>query len=809
MIKLQNVNKYFNRHKKNEIHVIDNTTLELGDNGLVALLGPSGCGKTTLLNAIGGLDNISKGSITIDGKKISSRLHGKKDKIRALNIGYIFQDYHLVNDMSVFDNVAIALKMIGVKDKQEINDKVNFVLETVGMSRYKKRLVTMLSGGQRQRVGIARALVKNPKIIIADEPTGNLDSANTIEVMNIIKKISQSCLVILVTHEKKLAHFYASRIIELKDGQIVNDYANDHENSLDYKIDNKIYLRDIEDKTRVVRNNIKFDYYNEDNKELNIKVVSKNGSIYIQILGENNVEILNDNSVVQLIDDNYKSMTKEDYEDYNFDLTRLRHLKKIKYRSIVSVFDAFKLGVNKLMNYSLIKKLLMVGFVISAMSTLFAISSVAGTLNIKDTSFTTTNHNYLQMSVSNLTPEQYQKIVSFAPSAQYVTIKSSVALPITYKKYYQTSNLNVRMIGDLVDSSVLKGSDIIAGALPSQDNHLVVDKKIIDKMINDNQLSTIGLDSYENFIDLSLDFSPLGSFTIVGITDLQDPSIYANNTQFTNLLKYFSGKGGMETPQSDGVNIEDYNVALRNGNIVLTKGNYPTGVNETIIPESMKDSNKINTYLNVLVNGNKLKVVGYYSSNINSSINYVSNQTIYNHLISSTSDLYFYSSDKALTMSELNKNEINAMDVYQRDYDQYKKDNKDRINSTLLVSGIIVAISLLEIFLIIRSSFLSKVKEVGIYRVIGVKKRDIYKMFLGEILVITTVSSVIGIGLMYFIINGIIALPLMGDKFVLNNQVVGATIIIVYAFNLLFGLFPVFNTIRKVPAKIINRNDVD
>lgn len=125
MIKLEQVNKYFNKRKKNEIHVINNTSLEMEQTGLVALLGPSGCGKTTLLNAIGGLDKVNGGRIFINGQRITRRRSGKVDQIRNLNVGYIFQNYNLVDNMTVFDNVAIALKMVGVKDKKEIEEKVN------------------------------------------------------------------------------------------------------------------------------------------------------------------------------------------------------------------------------------------------------------------------------------------------------------------------------------------------------------------------------------------------------------------------------------------------------------------------------------------------------------------------------------------------------------------------------------------------------------------------------------------------------------------------------------------------------------
>ncbi len=217
MISLKNVNKYFNRHTKNEIHIINDTSLEFENTGIVAILGESGSGKTTLLNAIGGLDKVNSGEIYINGEKITNRSAYKVDKIRNLNIGYIFQDYKLLDNLTVYENVEIALKMIGIKDKEEIKKRVNYVLECVKMYRYRNRPAKMLSGGERQRVAIARAIVKNPNIVIADEPTGNLDSKNSIEVMDIIKAISKERLVVIVTHETELAKSYASRIIEIQD----------------------------------------------------------------------------------------------------------------------------------------------------------------------------------------------------------------------------------------------------------------------------------------------------------------------------------------------------------------------------------------------------------------------------------------------------------------------------------------------------------------------------------------------------------------------------------------------------------------
>src|SRR5690606_16950020 len=144
-------------------------SMEFPEKGLVVLLGASGSGKTTLLNVIGGLDKVDRGTIQFYEHQIKGYKAGIWDKIRTQDIGYIFQNYYLMNDLSVFENVAFVLKMIGITDKEAIEERVNYILNQVGMYRFRKKKATQLSGGQQQRVAIARALVKNPKVIIADE----------------------------------------------------------------------------------------------------------------------------------------------------------------------------------------------------------------------------------------------------------------------------------------------------------------------------------------------------------------------------------------------------------------------------------------------------------------------------------------------------------------------------------------------------------------------------------------------------------------------------------------------------------------
>ena len=280
MIKTENLEKYFNKGRRNEIHVINDNNIELPNTGFITILGESGSGKTTLLNVIGGLDRFS-GTIQYDDIKMNGYHMNKIDEYRTKNIGYIFQNYNLLSDLSIYDNLKLQLDIIDITDKDEVKKRIDYALSVVGLYRYRKKKPNELSGGQQQRVSIARALVKKYKILICDEPTGNLDSQNSLEIMKILKKISKTSLVLLVTHDKKLAEFYSDRIYNIVDGKITDIVEQEKSNrTLNYE-DNTIYLNDMnvkefgdEVKTTV--------YSNEDIKDINIELVNVNGTYYLK-----------------------------------------------------------------------------------------------------------------------------------------------------------------------------------------------------------------------------------------------------------------------------------------------------------------------------------------------------------------------------------------------------------------------------------------------------------------------------------------------------------------------------------------------
>ena len=297
MIRIQNLHKYFNKGRPNEIHVINGINLELPERGMTAIFGKSGCGKTTLLNVIGGLDDFASGSVTID----ESDIRGNTDDLRNRYVGYIFQNYNLNKDESCFDNVAATLRLCGMKDEEEISCRVMAALQNVGMEKYAKRPPSTLSGGQQQRIAIARAIVKNPRIILADEPTGNLDEANTVMIMDLLKSISENHLVLLVTHEAHLVDHYCDTVIELSDGKVVNVKQNENADGYSVKDKNHIYLGELE-KTTLTSEKAEIEYYGDTPEEpIRLRIVNNGGKLYVEI-GSEKVHLLDSSSEIRLLE---------------------------------------------------------------------------------------------------------------------------------------------------------------------------------------------------------------------------------------------------------------------------------------------------------------------------------------------------------------------------------------------------------------------------------------------------------------------------------------------------------------------------
>ena len=339
MIGIRGLNKYFNRGKQNEIHVINNIDLELPDKGMVAIFGKSGCGKTTLLNVIGGLDGFVGGTLTIDGKDIRD----DTDRIRNKYMGYIFQNYNLNKTETCFDNVANALRLCGMTDNEQIETRVMAALANVGMDKYRSRTPDTLSGGQQQRIAIARAIVKNPRIILADEPTGNLDEANTVMIMDLLRKISADHLVLLVTHEANLVDFYCDTVVELSDGRVASIRRNSATGGYAARDKNHIYLGEL-DKTELTNSAATIEYYGDQPTEpLKLRIVNNGGKLYLSI-DTPKVQVLDEFSEIKLKEGIYHQQADHNSVSENIDMSRLPPVEGSRFGHLFSLGSSVKSG---------------------------------------------------------------------------------------------------------------------------------------------------------------------------------------------------------------------------------------------------------------------------------------------------------------------------------------------------------------------------------------------------------------------------------------------------------------------------------
>ncbi len=221
MLKLDNITKVY-KTADNEVHALKGVSINFRKGEFVCILGPSGCGKTTLLNIVGGLDHYTEGDLVIAGRSTKEFRGHDWDVYRNHEIGFIFQSYNLIPHQNILRNVELALTIGGV-GKKEREERAKKALDNVGLKDLYKKMPNQLSGGQCQRVAIARALVNEPSILLADEPTGALDSVTSVQIMDLIKEIAREKLVIMVTHNPDLAEKYATRIIKLQDGLVIDD----------------------------------------------------------------------------------------------------------------------------------------------------------------------------------------------------------------------------------------------------------------------------------------------------------------------------------------------------------------------------------------------------------------------------------------------------------------------------------------------------------------------------------------------------------------------------------------------------------
>jgi ABC-type lipoprotein export system ATPase subunit len=805
MIRVEQLNKYFNRRKRNEIHVLNDVSLEFPDKGLVVLLGPSGSGKTTLLNVLGGLDKVQSGTIHFDDKVIPGYDVHTWDKIRNEYVGYIFQNYNLLPQLSVFDNIAFVLKMMGIKDPKIIEERVNYILRSVHMYPFRKKKGLQLSGGQQQRVAIARALVKNPRVIIADEPTGNLDSKNTLDIMNIIKQISQEKLVILVTHERHIAEFYGDRIIEVKDGQIIADKENVSSDEHHIGKDDTIYLKDYSHIADATSNGVNLSLYSDHEdelKDLDIKLIVKNKTLYLDIKSPyQKMKIVDDNSGVVIKDEHYVKKTREELIETNFDQEVLdnEHIDR-QSKTMVSIKQTLWLAFQKILNTSRKGKLMLFSFMIAGMVIAVTVSMFSATALLKPEQFMTMPKGYLEVNRTNAIRFDMDDLDEASTYVDdfYINIFGSANLQFVQPNDTLSSvTINGRI--DVIDH--INERDLVYGEMPTN-NEIVVSSLVADILIDGSMFQgaggqDIGIWSYEYLVKEEVRIKGL-DVRISGIVDSELPMIYMTESL---AFLYISPDDSMlpldyfDETLVAGVLPEDDQVLISTNLYLQMFGNSNY---TTELPKTMP--------------GSDLEISGVFTEF--DDVSYVIPNSVMLDLrveAQDTSKLMIYSDDPDALKTALEDimNNITVKDIYDEALTEAKEARAEVIVPTSITAGVLIGISMIGFYFVIRSSLISRIYEVSVYRALGVKKNDIFVSFLLEIFVLTSVSTLIGYIVASFGLSKL-SQGFIGEFnfFTVNALTFVVGLILAYVINILAGMFPIVMLLRKTPAQIMSQYDI-
>ena len=580
-VRIISAHKYYNRGKSNQLHVMDNINLELPEQGMVAIFGRSGCGKTTLLNAVGGLDSIASGSIELFGQNIRK----DTDTLRNQYVGYVFQNYYLSATDTVYENVAAALRLCGMTDENTISERVMAALGNVDMAKYRDRTPDTLSGGQQQRVAIARAIVKAPAILLCDEPTGNLDEANTVLVMDILKELSKTRLVLLVTHEAHLVDHYCDRVIEIVDGHVASDRENSNANGYVTRNKNHVYLGEL-DRTATDTPGVTVEYYGEPTEPIRIRVVNQNGKLYLKAEGAN-LKILDEGSEIKLMEGVFDETPREQASVHGqtLDMSLLTSVTGKNYGRLYhwrnSIVSAWKENFGKKQKKG--RGLLRICLALLAAALVFMTAAFGAGLGSFATMKKDHNENLFYIPLDPETDYgflrdeigkhgmDYARIIGSTPlyDLDYLSFNSSVFMTAEY--------ISVEAEARAQDAANAKSLPVAAGTNELKtSSDILITTALANKLL---EASTVGyLDEYDDLVGMisAGSFYELGNIRlrIVGVVESDELFFYLDSLSFARYVqnRYFympvtyASNVGMQDQIKDGevFYLDEGNTSVKN-----------------------------------------------------------------------------------------------------------------------------------------------------------------------------------------------------------------------------------------------------
>lgn len=808
MIRIDKLDKYYNKGKKSEQHVLDQVSLELDNTGLVCILGESGSGKTTLLNTLGGLDTFSGGTIDIDGTVLKKYDPKKMEPIRNEKFDYIFQNYYLLQDYSVIYNIKLALNRYDLTEEEK-DARADYVLNMLGLSKYKKKIVSKLSGGQKQRVSIARALVKSPDVILADEPTGNLDEENTIRTMSILKNISKECLVILVSHERRIAEFFADRIIEIQDGKILRDVKNNASGSYERSDDSNIYLREM-DKETVDGEGGAFEIFKDKGKlppRLNLTFAWKDNKLYIKNNMDCDILMEGVENGVQMLDAERPKLDMSEVDDFAYDLPKM----KSKGKAHLAPREIWHMALENIRLMG--KKQAFVIGIMLVTAVLLAVTMVEfmNTVAVDESSVVATDTHYVQMQLVK-TASSGRVMDGMWQAAEYITKTMSdeshgdpfyvpkASVYMTGSGFAQLKNLTQRIQNSSFTSVThLKSEDLIYGKMPEKYNEVVLDKQLIENTEAENGPVTSLFQDMEDYVGMKLSVGGTSKQLIVtGISDTKQSVVYSGQNILLGLTPMGASIASLEELKAQYPD-KYKDLELKDDEVLARQGIYDS-MEET--DKEIVNETSMNTY----------HVVGSFPNDMD--VDYIYSEKgckeIRNSLIFNGKNAMIYTDDAAATIKYYKDAykkysgmfEMNLTIPYKEQIKEYQEAHSDNMDATNIITAVIVIISLVMVYFTIKSNAASRSEELTVYRLLGISRGSILKAYMLEMILMTSYTSLPAVLITGGVIRFISSIPSLQISMIFPWWSIVALLAGIYLIHIIISILPVYGILSKPPATL-------
>lgn len=726
MLTLREIKKSYTTGDFTQV-ALDGVSVNFRKNEFVAILGPSGSGKTTCLNVIGGLDKYDSGDLIINGKSTKKFNDTDWDAYRNNSIGFIFQSYNLINHLDIISNVEMGMTLSGVS-QQEKRKRALEALERVGLKQHINKKPNQLSGGQMQRVAIARALANDPDIILADEPTGALDTKTSVQIMELIKDIAKDKLVIMVTHNPELANDYADRIIEFKDGNIVSD-----SNKLEEGIAERSYF--LKKTSMSFLTALKL-------SGTNIK--TKKGRTFLTAFASS-IGIIGIAVILSLSSGFNKKIEEVQYDTLSeFPITITKTSQQVD-------IDAMNEEMN---NATSSNK----DYVNSDKVFLYDQSELIKT---HANNFSDDFMNYLNNINKNICSSigyirtASMNIIRKVDNNDYEVVSFTNQNAMQSPMGSTTISSYPNMLDSSYGSYIEKNYDVLAGEYPTKNTDLVLvvdNKNRVDK----NLIKSLGIDVED--ID-SIDFDKLVGmeFKLINNNDYYEKTNFNTFIPTTDLEKAYNSKNSItltlkaiirENPDT-GVGMLANGIAYSDNLTELVVDNAVNSdivkaqedVNYDVFTREDIDKETKESLISYLGGDTKPYTIMIYPKNFDAKEQVIDYLSKYNDKVKSEDDKIVYT-DMAQTMSDMTGGIMDGITVV-----------------LIAFASISLVVSLIMVGIITYISVLERTKEIGILRALGARKKDITRVFNAETFIIGTCSGVLGIFLAWaltFPINKVI-----------------------------------------------------